>query len=422
MSGTDPGMTLIENASSSKTIWTEEKIRATLASEPYNYQAIQLPFGLKTQGHDRSATAEAIFTGDWRGQSVLDVGSSLGFFLFEAKRRDAGRCVGMDLSADNVRRASTLADILNMPVEFRFGDIDAGPVGELFDNVLCLNVIHHLVDPILGMNRLIEAAGRRLVLEVATVGSHDRKKLGISWLQSSMLEKLPAIIVGRGTAGEGIKQFYLTISAIENLLRYRRGCFASVEIKPSGFKNRFLVVAEKRKIDQLLVTAGAPGTELESHAAGIAGGAPEDAATARRFGMQGAPLLKAADYHKPQKVSQDRVLLEYNIMRPLISGAMSYSHDPAVDVILAATETTFLTLWDEPAIILARLQKAIAAGSGGKQLKRAFENMSSERDIISRYRNWFSYTKGKGEHWIRTGMNGSPRFMTVQEWEEKYRS
>ncbi len=415
-------MTSAARAPSPPTVWTEERIRATLASEPYNYQAISLPYGIRTDGHDRSATADAIFQGDWKGQSVLDVGASLGYFLFEAKRHGAGHCVGMDLSADNVRRASTLTEMLGLDVAFRYGDLDAGPIGETFDNVFCLNVIHHLVDPILGLNRLIEAARKRVVLEVATVGSHDRRKLGLGYLQSSVLEKLPAIIVGRGTAGEGIKQFYLTISAIENLMRFRRGCFARVTIKRSGFKNRFLVVAEKRSIANLLVIAAPPGLELERHAFDVSAGSGKAGAAAVACGMQGAPLLQASDYHMTQEPDIDRQILVYDIMRPLSSGAMSYSHDAALDVIGQGKKTTILTLWSDPDAVLETVRKDISRSSGSarKQLKRAFENMQSRRDLITRYSNWFAYTEGKGEQLVMDMSGKEPVMMSIAQWREKY--
>jgi len=415
-------MTTSPGVSSSKTHWTEEKIRTTIESDLYNYQAIPLPFGLSTRGHDRSATAQSIFTGDWKNQSVLDIGSSLGYFLFEAKRRGAGRCVGMDLSTDNVRCASTLADILGLDVEFRYGDLDEGPVGEVFDNVLCLNVIHHLVDPILGINRLIEATGSRLILEVATVGSHDRRKLGIGLLQSLALEKLPAIIVGRGTAGEGVKQFYLTISAIENLMRFRRGCFASVTVKPSGFKNRFLVVGEKRKIGNLLVVAAPPGLDLEDRAKDVASGSGAIGGAVTDLGMKGAQVLNAADYHLPQPSIVEKQILAYDFMRPLISGATSFSHDPVVDVIGCGKKVRFLTLWNDPDAILAKLgkDKAASSGAGKKQMKRALEHMRNRRDIIARYDNWFAYTEGKGEHLVMDLSASPARIMDVAAWRKAF--
>lgn len=417
-------MTSASSAPSPTALWTEERIRATLASEPYNYQSIALPYGIRTGGHDRAPTAQAIFQGDWKGQSVLDVGASLGYFLFEAKRHGAGHCVGMDLSADNVRRGATLADILGLDVKFRYGDLDAGPIGETFDNVFCLNVIHHLVDPILGLNRLIEAAGRRLVLEVATVGSHDRRKLGLGLLQSSVLEKLPAIIVGRGTAGEGVKQFYLTISAIENLLRFRRGCFSRVTVKPSGFKNRFLVVAEKRRIETLLVVAAPPGAGLESVTAEIASGSGGAASAVASLGMAGAPVLAAVNYHQPQEAYLPRQILSYDFMRPLSSGAMSYSHDPAIDVIAGAAKARFLTIWEKPEAILARVEKEIASRSGAarKQMKRAQENMPGRRELISRYNDWFAYAQGKGDHMILDVSCGTPRLMDLAAWRAEFAS
>ena len=409
-------MSFANSAAPSRTIWTEEKIRATLASDLYNYQAIPLPYGLSTRGHDRSATAQAIFTGNWKDQSVLDIGSSLGYFIFEAKRRGAGRCLGLDLSTDNVRCASTLADILGLEVEFRYGDLDAGPIGETFDNVFCLNVIHHLVDPILGLNRLIDAARKRIVLEVATVGSHDRRKLGLGLFQSRMLEKLPAIIVGRGTAGEGVKQFYLTIPAIENLMRFRRGCFAQVVTKPSGFKNRFLVIGEKRRIKNLLVVAAPPGVDLEARADAIAAGSgvPEN--------WKGSPVLNAKDYYLPQPPELDRQIFVYDFMRPLVSGATSYSHDPAVDVIEGGSNVTFVTIWNDPDTVLKKVSKDIALVSGAakKNLKRALENMRQRSDLIARYDNWFAYSQGKGEHMILDVSNSTPRMLDVAEWRNKF--
>lgn len=414
-------MTTSPGAALAKTNWTEEKIRQTLESDLYNYQAIPLPYGLSTRGHDRSPTAKAIFTGDWKNQSVLDIGSSLGYFLFEAKRHGAGRCVGLDLSTDNVRCASTLADILGLDVEFRYGDLDEGPIGETFDNVFCLNVIHHLVDPILGINRLIEATKNRLVLEVATVGSHDRRKLGIGLLQSFALERLPAIIVGRGTAGEGVKQFYLTISAIENLMRFRRGCFASVTVKPSGFKNRFLVVGEKRRIENLLVVAAPPGLGLDARAREIASGSGIGAVT-QGLVAKGAPVLNAADYHLPQPAVVPNQILAYDFTRPLSSGATSYSHDPVVDVFACGRKVSFLTLWNNPDAVVAKVSKDVSESSGPakKQLKRALEHMRTTRDLIMRYDNWFAYTEGKGEHRILDLSGAQPKLMDIATWRSAY--
>ncbi len=400
--------------------WTEEKIRALLASEPFNYQAIDLPYGISTGGYDRQGTADQIFAGDWSGQSVLDVGCSLGYFLFEARRRGAGRAAGMDLSADNVRRGRILSEILQQPVEFRVGDIDNEPVGEVFDNVLCLNVLHHLTDPILGLNRLIDATRRRLVLEVATVGSHDRRKLGLSWLQSFVIEKLPVLFVGRGTAGEGIKQFYLTISAIENLLRFRRGCFASVTVKPSDFKNRFLVIAEKRQIGHLVVVGGPAGSGAQSFIDTLTKTPDRKYSTLLGTDVKGATVMEAANYHVPQTPHLDRLVLNYDLMRPTVSGAMTYDHDPALDAIETASKVTFLTLWVPPAVLKEGAAKSIAAslGRAKKRLARAYAHVADEAQLVSMYRNWIDYTASKGDHWIVSMEGNEPKLFSPQVWQQ----
>src|SRR6185295_17731592 len=92
-----------------KASWTRERIEEVLRSEPFNYQAIKLPFGLSTGGHDRSTTADVIFPKDLTGQSVLDIGSALGFFCFEARQRGASRVLGSDSNRRKLRKATVLA-------------------------------------------------------------------------------------------------------------------------------------------------------------------------------------------------------------------------------------------------------------------------------------------------------------------------
>ena len=392
--------------------WTEERIRAVLASEPYDYQAIKLPFNLSTGGHDRQDTADRIFTGDWTGQSVVDVGASLGFFLFEAKRHGAGRCVGLDLSSDNVRRGSTLASILDSDVEFAFGDLDAGPLPEQFDNVLCLNVLHHLTDPILGINRLVDACRNRLVLEVATVGSHDRQKLGLSWLQSKMLRGLPAILVGSGTADAGIKQYYLTISAIENLLRYRRGCFARVGVSPSGFKNRFLVIAEKQRIENLAIIAAMPDADISQIVRDVRAG-KSGHVTAKE-----TPIIAAADYHMPREPRLLQAILDYDLMRPLVSGAVTYSHDPSLDLLETAQKRTVITLWEEPAAIVSRLKGKAerASGKQRKSIQRALENLSQPQLVRERYRDWLRHSGSGKQDRVVVRTAAGDKTMSAADW------
>jgi 2-polyprenyl-3-methyl-5-hydroxy-6-metoxy-1,4-benzoquinol methylase len=408
-----------EIAAPAKASWTRERIEEVLRSEPFNYQAIKLPFGLSTGGHDRSTTADIIFPEDMTGQNVLDIGSALGFFCFEARRRGASRVVGIDIDQENVRKASVLADILGEDVEFARRDIEKGLPDEKFDHVLCLNVLHHLSDPILGLDRLIAAASRRLVLEIATIGAHDRRKLGMNWLQQKLLGKLPALIVGTGTADYGVKQFYLTSKAIENLLRYRRGCFASVEILPSPFKERFLVIAHKRRIDRLLVVSGPIFSNVEGAIANLKAGRLPRAADFDLARFSSAPVLAAENYHEPQAPHQEALVLSYDLMRPYANGAGTYDHDPSLDVIDGAKQASVLTVWAPPEELAAaaRARHASATGRNRKRLSLVSGVYGNPAFVIDHYQAWFDYVAGKNcvQRVLLPGSDG-PRLATVEEW------
>lgn len=399
--------------------WTREKIEELLRSEPFNYQAIPLPYGLSTGGHDRSSTAKAILPDDMTGQSFLDVGSALGYFCFEARRRGAGRVVGFDLEVDNIRKGKILADILGQPVDFQLGDIEHGPIAERFDHVICLNVLHHLADPILGLDRLIAATRRRLILELATFGAHDRRKLGMSWLQQRILSGSPALLVGRGTAGEGVKQFYITKTAIENLLRYRRGCFASVEIVPSSFKERFLVIATKRRIDRLMIVGFPTSAVMAPVVKQIHARQPAEAA--RFLGLEGqAPVLRAENYHEPQTPHQPELLFDYDFMRPFTSGAGTFEHDPALDVIDTAEQSRAVTVWlsREQLIKAAQGEVSAATGRRRKQIANLLGQYDNPQHLAKHYRAWFQYLARKNvDHRILWVKPEGSALLTVEEWE-----
>ncbi|MFZ5675457.1 MAG: class I SAM-dependent methyltransferase [Pseudomonadota bacterium] len=410
----------MESPGPATTPWSRERIEELLRSESFDYQAIPLPHGLNTgTGHDRSGTAEVILPRDMSGQSFVDLGCSLGFFCFEAARRGASRSVGLDFASENVRRGRILAEVLGLPVEFRQFDIDHQPLTETFDHVICLNVLHHLANPILGLDRLIAATRRQLTLELATFGAHDRRKLGLGWLQEKLLSGSPSVMVSRGTAGEGVKQFYITQTAIENLLRFRRGCFASVKIAPSPFKERFLVIAHKRQIRNLMIL-GFPGIKaagpvvkalhegVHRNAAGFLGN------------LTGAATLDAGSYHEPRQAQDDRLIFDYDIMRPEISGAIAFEHDPALDVIGTAESRRAVTVWLPPEEMnkAIRAEMAALSGKARKKLSPLLDLSASTKQLIRHYRTWLEFlAKAQVENRMLTVEESGTRLLTREEWE-----
>jgi 2-polyprenyl-3-methyl-5-hydroxy-6-metoxy-1,4-benzoquinol methylase len=397
--------------------WTREKIEELLRSERFDYQAIKLPYGLSTGGHDRSATARQIFPSPLNGESVLDIGSYLGFFCFEARRHGAGRVVGLDFVSNNIRKSQLLAEILGENVEFRLADIENEPIGERFDHVLCLNVLHHLNEPISSLDKLIEATRRRLVLEVATLGRHDRRQLGLNWFTKRALARTPALIVGRGTAAEGVRQFYFTPSGIENLLRYRRGCFSRVELLPSSFKDRFIAIAHKRVIAHLLVFAGPSFSAFEAAFQRVCGGAIPALGSLQK-GDWGEPL-RAERYHEPAEPVRERLALFYDFDRPLTTGAGNFAHDPALDIVQCAERKSVLTVWNHPDRLLDAVRPGLNSGPRRqrKRLERLHQLYSDTDRLLQMYRQWFAYLRAKGlDHQV---LVEETSLLSPEEWERE---
>jgi 2-polyprenyl-3-methyl-5-hydroxy-6-metoxy-1,4-benzoquinol methylase len=226
--------------------WTREQVAAMLAADDFSYQRIELPHGFATGGrHDRSSTARRIFPDDLRGKSILDVGCRLGYFCFEALQRGAERVLGIDVDPEHVRKARLLADCLGFDARFEARDVEREPVSEKFDYVLCLNVLHHLANPIGALGQLAEITRERLVLEVAALRRSDRAKAGLSPIYGRLLERLPVIVVSPPTSDLDAQKFFVSPTAVENLLRHPRHGFTRVWRERSRHKGRFIAIAEK---------------------------------------------------------------------------------------------------------------------------------------------------------------------------------
>jgi 2-polyprenyl-3-methyl-5-hydroxy-6-metoxy-1,4-benzoquinol methylase len=150
-----------------------QEIDRLLKQEEFRYQSIPLPDGRRTRGNDRSITLDLILPPDMRNQSLLDIGCRYGYFSFEAAKRGASRVVGVDFDVDALSKANKLNSINRLGIEFRKLNISTDPIVEQFDYVLCLNILHHLQDPLSVLKKLIGITRKRLVLEIAGLGGED---------------------------------------------------------------------------------------------------------------------------------------------------------------------------------------------------------------------------------------------------------
>ena len=332
--------------------WSRERIEAFLKSEKLKYQKIELPFGLSTPGQERRSTCGLIFGGSLASKSVLDVGSYLGYFCLEAYKRDAARVVGWDVDPERIRLARIISEIKGARVEYQQYDIEKSEPQETFDVVLCLNLLHHLNDPVAVLDKLIRITREKIVLEVASIGRHDRRKLGLSRLQSRVISKTPCIIAGRGSASEPYdkqQKYFFTKDSIRNLLQYQRHYFSRVDIIDSDFKDRFIVIARKRRIKNLIVVAGPTASGKSTTIKRMLGDELPELALKMGVGsFRKWEHVGASSLRNHEKTDIENLLFHYDILRPVGRSAKTHERDEALHILATAQNVSFVTLYAEP--------------------------------------------------------------------------
>jgi SAM-dependent methyltransferase len=148
---------------------SEADVDDFLASTTFkSYQSVPLPHGRRTPGEDLSHRAEAILGDRVIGRSVLDIGTNYGFFALEASKRGASRIVAVEADTETYSIAASIAALHGSPYEVRHGEVPGHVVSEQYDVVLCLNVLHHMNDPIHSMIEMSRLCRETMIVEFPT--------------------------------------------------------------------------------------------------------------------------------------------------------------------------------------------------------------------------------------------------------------
>ena len=133
------------------------------------YQSIELPFGLKTPGMDRSKSADIVFKHLVKDKSVLDIGCKYGYFCHEAILRGASLVNGVEISKTNVEIAKRIVNLWGRDIEIIEGDFLETDINEKYDVVLLLNVLHHLISPVDILKKVSKCANELAIIEFPTI-------------------------------------------------------------------------------------------------------------------------------------------------------------------------------------------------------------------------------------------------------------
>lgn len=379
---------------------------------------------LSTDGMDRSSTAKKIFPDDLSGKSVLHIGCKLGYFCFEAAKRGANRVVGVDIDPDSIRKARLLAESLDVDVSFELFDVEVHPIDATFDYVLCLNVLHHWKNPIATLDKLISITRERLVLEVAMLDRDNRRKAKVSRIANFFLSRYPIIFVSKnGTPGK--QKFFITSAAIENLLFHQRRMFAHIDTFPSERKYRYISVAHRRTIDEVIVVNGPSASgksllikKLER------GEVPE---VARRVGIINPADWVTGGTKELKGMTQPilrQLIFHYDFLRPYLTSTKIHERDEALDILDIAQKVTFLTIWCPPHVLRRQFEQrelayreTLGVEWRSQRHRKLNDEYKDPATIVALYRRWFEYTRTRpGDHVI-VSLTDRVQFYSMQEWE-----
>ncbi|MFP3855446.1 MAG: class I SAM-dependent methyltransferase, partial [Anaerolineales bacterium] len=389
-----------------------------LREEEFRYQSIPLAQGVKTSGGDRAGTLAVIMPSELSGKSVLDVGCHYGFFSFEAAKRGARRVMGVDFDDDALRKAGKLREVIGSDVEFRKLNIANQTVDEKFDIVLCLNVLHHLPDPLRTLNDLVDITRERLVLEVAGVRGRDAKKMfqrnaPATWslhplpLLQPILDRLPQIMLG--SADRLFESnFFFSRVALERLLVHQKSLFWKVKTVNSPFKGRFICIADKLRIDDLLIVAGPSASGKSRFIRNLAqGGQPE---VDRIMENCDAPWVEGRPNHIGDlpRAHLPKLAYHYDFMRPFLRGPFNFERDRATDVFSVAEAVTSVTLvteakeladrWDRREI---RAKTHFGMYLGPKRAKKIARTFGDKASVAALYDRWVEFiSRQPGDHYL----------------------
>ncbi len=203
---------------------TPEALDALIGRHDYFYQRVPLPHGREIKGKDREPLMKKVFPADFKGKSVMDVGCSLGYYLFVAEQRGAGRCIGLERSASAFEHVTDIRDTLGSKVEFHKREL--GDWDEPVDYLIGFNVLHHVTDPLRMLHRMVELTKHTLLLEYVTPLNGKYKRL---FNVTDAMMNQPLIAVGGLHKPDGILTFAFTPAAMMKILRQHIGVEGDIQ-------------------------------------------------------------------------------------------------------------------------------------------------------------------------------------------------
>ena len=388
----------------------DERVAKLLESEHIRYQNINLGGGETTGGHTRTSMDDILFASDLKGLRLLDIGSALGHFCLEALKRGASAATGLETSPERARHAREIADIVDpraqyVPADFEYWD----SADKSFDVVLCLNVLHHLYDPVNALRKIMRITAKRFYLEVAPVSVRDVVKMG-NPLALFGASGLPVILLGptAKSTRAADRTFTFSKKAIATIVNGHSKAYEPLLFHPSNFKGRWIVEARRRDIGHLVVVCGPTAVGKSSFIRAL-----DDPKVRKKFGIaDGYSFVQAKDLDRLARGRHDTLVFHYDMLRPFDRPLQSHGRDPAFHLLQSAEKITFVTLAASGEVLRKRIQSNDAQPTNRKDRKRhklLFKQYANPAFLKAWYDAWAAaIAPFKGKTFIVRAEEGYP--------------
>lgn len=347
----------------------DAQVARLLESEHVKYQNIDLGGGAKTGGHTRTSMDKVLFGSDLTGLTLLDIGSSLGHFCLQALKHGAAAATGLETSPERIRHAREIAAVVDPRAEYIPADFEEwNAPAKSHDVVLCLNVLHHLYDPVAAIRKIMALARKRFYLEVAPVTHREIGRVA-SLLGMIGGPAAPIMLLGdtKNSTRAADRTFTFTKKAMSVIINGHSKAYEPVRFHPSSFKGRWIVEARRRDIDHLVVVAGVTGVGKSTFIKRLTA-SPE---LRSRFGVEGAFEVASANNLDSLRTGRhDTLVYHYDLLRPFDRPLHSHGRDPAFHLLASADRITLITLTNSGAVLRERLRAPDARPDGAKARKR----------------------------------------------------
>jgi len=142
----------------------QESINGTFYDKAY--QTLDIPY-LSYKGYnkyDEDTWNRIKNLIDWKGKKVADIGCLDGWYCFNILDSGAEFVTGYDLFETACEIANIVSHIKFKETRCNFKQIDIGKdsLKEKYDVILCLNTLHHVVDPIHAINEIFKNCNEAL--------------------------------------------------------------------------------------------------------------------------------------------------------------------------------------------------------------------------------------------------------------------